>query len=323
MKFHVMVRTYNTYGGHPTLSLISDFLLWGVDGFGSAISELTVIFHFPHTRRARITLEQMYADFHANRRSLPKVVFRRQRGQASIDIASELLDGKNWEQGPGLSLQLFKAGVTETVAALELLKKRLTAKDDFNLSAFLAHCSKAHSRLPSTVEELVALAAEYKKNQAARYAVMSPWERLGIDWRVFHPDARSILDDPFFWESSNDFAPNGNDTGADLLADYRKWLLRNPAGDPMTFFRELIRKWGFLPNPSSDDGRTVTDEAAVALAFADFKLRADCSPSVAALARAAIRRQRQHAIEAIDWSHRNERLRSLDMLEAKLPASGG
>ena len=35
-----MVRTYDTYGGHSTLSLISDFLLQDAESFGSAVSEL-------------------------------------------------------------------------------------------------------------------------------------------------------------------------------------------------------------------------------------------------------------------------------------------
>lgn len=322
MDFYVMARTYNTYGGHSTLSLISDFLLGDADDFGSAVTELTVTFHFPQSGPASRTLEQMHADFHANRHGLPKVVFRRKRGQAAIDVASELLDGKEWKQERGLSLPLFKAGVAETIAALGLLRNRLTAKDGFNLEAFLSHCDDAQSRLPSTAEELVAFAEESKKRRSLRYAAISPWERLGIDWRDFHPDARKVLDDPFFWESSNDFAPNGNDTGADLLADYRKWLRRNPVEDPITFYRELIRRWGFSPEPSSDLGRTVMDEAAVALAFAEFKLRADCLPAVAALAREAIQRQRQEAVETVNWSHKEERLKSLEILEAKLPVGG-
>jgi uncharacterized protein YfeS len=323
MQFYVMARTYNTYGGHSTLSLISDFLLRDAGDLGPAVTELTVTFHFPHSGQARHTLEQMFADFHANRQSLPKLVFRRQRGQAAIDIASELLDGKDWEQKRGLSLPLFKAGVAETVAALGLLRKRLTAKDDFKLESFLSQCNEAQSRLPSNAEELAAFAEESERRRAARYAALSPWERLGIDWREFHPDARKVLDDPFFWECSNDFAPNGNDTGADLLADYRKWLRRNPSEDPITFYREQIRRGGFPPEPSSDLDRTVMDEAAVALAFAEFKLRAECRPAVAALAVAAIQRQRQQAIEAVNWSHKEERLKSLEILEAKLASSGG
>src|SRR5262249_36263737 len=115
---------------------------------------------------------------------------------------------------------------------------------------------------------------------------------------------------------------NGNDTGADLLGDYRKWLRRSPSGDPMVFYRELIRRWGFAAEAASEVDRTIMDEAAVALAFAEFKLRADCRPQVADLARAAIQRQRQQGIEAVNWPHKEERLKSLDLLEARLPSGG-
>jgi uncharacterized protein YfeS len=240
----------------------------------------------------------------------------------AIDIASKLMDGKDWELNRGLSLPLFKAAVAETIAALALLAQRLTAKDDFDLEAFLAHCRDAQSRIPSTPEELAELAEVCKTRRAARLAAMSPWERLAIDWRDFHPDARRILDDPFFWEVSNDFAPNGNDTGADLLADYRKWLKRNPVGDPVAFYQQLVRRWGFHLESSGDTARSVMDEAAVALAFAEFKLRAECRPEVASLALAAIQRQRTQAMEAVNWPHKEERLKSLDMLEAKLVDHG-
>ena len=192
MQFYVMARTYNTYGGHSTLSLISGFLLGDAGDFGSAVSELTVTFHFPHTGQALSSLEQLYADFHANRQSLPKVVFRRKRGQASIDIASELLDGKDWEQRRGLSLPLFKAGVAETIAALELLKNRLTAKDDFHLAAFLAHCNEARSRLPSTVEDLAALADECKKRQGRATRPCRHGNGWGLTGGTFIPTLGSI-----------------------------------------------------------------------------------------------------------------------------------
>ena len=73
-QFYVMAHTYNTYGGHPTLSLISDFLAGDADDFGSAMSELTVNFHFPPHGPTSATLEQG-ADFHTNRQTLPKVSF--------------------------------------------------------------------------------------------------------------------------------------------------------------------------------------------------------------------------------------------------------
>jgi len=322
MKFHVMTRTYNSWGGHPTLSLIPGFLLRDAGEWGSAVSELTVNFHFGTSGPPLRTLEQMFAEFHEKRLSLPKVTFNRKKGEVTIDIASELVDGKDSERRRELSLPLFKAGVAETLAALALLRKRLAPNDDFQLDALLAQCRQAESRLPSTQEEFAALADDIKRKRAERLAAMSPWEKVGVDWQDYHPNARQILDDPFYWDCVNDFAPHGNDTGADLLEDFREWLHQNPSGEPTTFYKQLIFQWGFPESPTNDLERSVFDEAAVALAFAELKLRAACSPAVAELARAAISRQRQEALNAVAWPHRAERLESLEKLERKLPQQG-
>jgi len=250
---------------------------------------------------------------------LPKVTFKRKKGEVIIDIASELFDGKASERMRELSLPLFKAAVSETLAALALLRKRLAPNDDFQLDALLAHCRQAESRLPSTQEEFAALADDIKRRRAERIAAMSPWEKVGVDWRDYHPNARQILDDPFYWDCVNDFAPHGNDTGADLLEEFREWLHQNPSGEPTTFYKQLIFQWGLPESPTNDLERSVFDEAAVALAFAELKLRATCSPAVAELARAAISRQRQEAHNAVAWPHRAERLETLEKLERKLP----
>src|SRR5262249_2263872 len=150
----------------------------------------------------------------------------------------------------------------------------------------LTHCGEARTRLPSTPKAFATLIQELEQKDAARRAALSPWETLDVDWRDYHPDARTILDDPFYWDCVNDFAPHGNDTGADLLEDYRKWLRRNPAGDPVAFYRRLLRQWGFEAESTAQPDADVADEAAVALAFAELKLRASCRPAVIALARA-------------------------------------
>jgi uncharacterized protein YfeS len=322
MQFYVMTRTYNAYGGHPTLSLIPGFLLRDAGELGSAVSELTVNFHLATSGPPLRTLEQTFSNFHESRLLLPKVKFKRKKGEVIIDIASELVDGRDSERVRDLSLPLFKAAVSETVAALALLRKRLAPSDDFRLEAFLTHCSQARGRLPSTPEELAALADDEKRKRAGRLAAMSPWDGVGVDWRDYHPNARKILDDPFYWNSSNDFAPHGNDTGADLLAEFREWLHQSPVGEPTTFYKQLTSQWGLPESPSNDLERSILDEAAVALAFAELKLRSTCSPAVAELARAAIRRQRQEALAAVEWPHRTERLESLEKLETKLPQRG-
>jgi hypothetical protein len=49
-----------------------------------------------------------------------------------------------------------------------------------------------------------------------------------------------------------------------------------------------------------------------------LKIRADCQPFVAQLAREAVRRQRQEALKAEGWPHREDRLKSLELIESKL-----
>jgi uncharacterized protein YfeS len=334
LKFFVTACTYAVFGEEDTFSLIPEFLLAGANDFGPAITELTVTFHFPTSGRPRRYLKQDYAIFIKKRLTLPKVVFRRNRGQVAIDVASELVDGKDMEKfseevdrhpeglRPRLSGRLFAGGVAETNGALTLLRERLTAKDDFRLEAFLAHCRQAQAKLPSTPKELTALVKHLENREVQRRASLSPWEKLDIDWRDFHPDARETLDEPFYWKSDNNFSPHGNDTGADLLFSYRGWLRRDPAGDPIGFYQRLLRRWGYRADPAREQGQWVIDEAAIALAFAELKLRGDCRPAVTSLARAAIRRQRQQALAAVDWPHRDDRLRSLELIEAKLPAGG-
>jgi uncharacterized protein YfeS len=322
LEFYVMACSYNTYGGHATLSLIGDFIVADAPEFGTGVTELTVHFNFPHSGPPRSTLERDYDKFHANLRTLPKVVFRRKRGKAVIDIASQLLDGKDLEWPTKLSVSLFRGGFEETVAALNLLRPRLTSKDLFSLDALLDHCRGREVDLPGSDEALAALKSELDRRKAELRERLSPWERLDVDWRDFHRDARRVLDDPFFWEEGNDFSPHGNDSGADLLSDYRRWLRGHPSDDPLRFYQNLMAQWALSEDATDPLVRSPMDEAAVALAFAELKLRADCRPSVAQLAREAVRRQREEALKAEGWPHREDRLKSLELIESKLQTGG-
>lgn len=316
MDFYVMAKSYNRYGGHSTLSPIGDFLLIGADSFGDAIKELTVTLHFPDSSLPKKTLEQLLVQHNSYRSSLPKITYRRAKGKIEIDIASEVMDGRDWLPSPRLSLPLFERGVGEVIHALSLMRKRLKKSDEFDLDAFLNHCEAAQQRIPNSENALRDLAAELKAADQAKRDLMSPWEKLGIDWEDFHPRASEILDDPFFWDCANDFSPNGNDTGADLLADYRDWVKGCKSGQPLAFLEILAKRWGY-PNIEGMDCE-VKDEAIIGLALAEIKLRAICDQQVCQLALKAIERQRTQAQGAIAWPHRDERLKALDQIETKL-----
>jgi uncharacterized protein YfeS len=316
MEFYVMAKSYNRYGGHPTLSPIGDFLLTGAVNFGDAIRELTVTLHFRNSGPPKRTLEQLLERHNSYRSTLPRITYRKAKGKVEIDIASELMDGEDWKFPTRLSLPLFERGVDEVVQALSLMRKRVKDAAAFDLEAFLAHCEAARHRIPGSEDALQDLAAELKAADQSKRDAMSPWEKLGIDWEDFHPRAREILDDPFFWDCVDDFSPNGNDTGADLLESYRDWLKRHADGQPIQFLERLAKQWGYTGFEVMDD--EVRDEAAIALAFADIKLRATCDQRARRLALEAIERQQNQAETATGWSHRDEKLRTLQKIAAKL-----
>lgn len=316
MDFYVMAKSYNRYGGHTTLSPIGDFLLMGGSSFGDAIKEITVTLYFKDSGPARKTLETLLERHISYRSTLPKITYRRAKFRVEIDIASDLIDGQDWKPSPILSLSLFHRGVDEIIQALGLLRKRIKGTDNFNLEAFINHCEAARKRIPTSEDALQDLAAELKVASQAKRDAMSPWEKLGIDWDDFHPSARDILDDPFFWECADDFSPNGNDTGADLLNNYRDWLKRHKEGQPIIFLERFAKQWGYKDIAAMDDD--VRDEASIGLAFADIKLRATCDQQARQLALEAIGRQRTQAQAAATWSHRDEKLKTLEKIEAKL-----
>ena len=125
-----------------------------------------------------------------------------------------------------------------------------------------------------------------------------------IDWSHYHPKAKEILDDPFFWDCADDLAPHGNDTGADLLDDYRRWDKRNRTRSPLDFLDRLLARWDIKPIPWSvtdkeavrklhrDDpiALSVCNESAIALAFAVLKMRAECAADVIQVALAGLAR---------------------------------
>lgn len=315
VDIEIMARSYDTFGSDATLSLLPALLLRDAGDFGPALAGIELTFHFATSGAPRRTLEDTFATFHAQRGQLPKVVFRRKQRRVAIDVASDVLDGGAWARQRGLSLDVLKGAANEAVAAMALLRKRFKPGDDFDIEGFLAHVSGFREALPADDDALQAFARKAAEAWKARAAAQSPWERLAIDWSTFHPDARALLDDPFFWDETDDFAPHGNDTGADLLEAFRSWSRRSRAeGGPVAFLHRLLASWG-LPGTTSGD---VFDEAVVALAFAQIKLQGRCASDVRGLALEAIGRQRDQAHGAHDWPHRQERLASLDKVEARI-----
>ncbi|QDT79703.1 hypothetical protein Mal35_31700 [Gimesia maris] len=295
MEFNVYYRTYNSYGGHRTLSLIGDFLITGAPSCGQALKELEVIIHIRNDGPPRKSLEEMFERFHTTLAELPRVTFYRKKHRVEITFYGEQFDLSQIESRT-LDLDLFCAASREIVNKMSLLQKRIRKTDDFDVQSFQLWLNSRLKELPETHEKLLQHENSILEQRKICYASMSEWHKLGIDFEDFHPKARSILDSPELWNVSDEFSPNGNDTGADVLELYRSWRKQNRNALPALFFNQLMDQWEVTVPPTADDeySKHTYSQSIIGLAFAQLKLESACHPDIAALALQSLQSESAH-----------------------------
>jgi uncharacterized protein YfeS len=260
--------------------------------------------------------------------SLPQVKFMRRRRRVDIKYETGIADASFLTRYGFLSVEVFVAALREIADALHLMDGKLE-KEDFDLERFHEDVATLITQVPDSEAGLRALKEKVEQEAKRRRAAMDPWELLDIDWDEFHPDARRLLDQPFFWSSTDGYAPHGNDTGADLLSDFTKWHRRHPDVPAHEMAAALLRAWDIAPMEfgavDEEDVRrvlatdpialSVTDDALVAVAFASIKLRGRCDAQTRGYALAALARQRTPAVLTDrGWEDPAERLRTLDLM---------
>lgn len=295
---------YDRYGAGTIYSFVGALLTVGLDEYGSAIESI----HFvaclkSRTTKPRSTLEGLFEQFHNYLKTLPKGTFYRRLKRVEISFQSEHFVSEDDKVGRP-SANKCNTGAEEIAAVLPLVKKRIKSTDDFDVDRFLADAARLLTTRIDSVEEWEHLRQQAKEKQAASRATKSPWELLEIDWSQYHRKAWEILDDPFFWKCADDVAPHGNDTGADLLDDYRRWDKCNRSRSPLDFLDRLLEGWDIKPidwsmtdehvvrrlNQDDPSGLSVCNESAIALAFAVLKMRAKCPADVIQMALAGLAR---------------------------------
>jgi uncharacterized protein YfeS len=305
MDVWVSTRSYNSFGGSYIFSLVGELLAARLNDYGSGVEFVELVACLrSRTRKFPPTLEDMFDRFHDHFvRELPLVTFRRKLKRIEITFLSEHFyegDDARRKASPGK----YKTAAEEVAGALPLLKRRIKPTDDFDADRFLADASRVLAvKFDSLAEwEEVRKVAEAKRS--ALRATKTPWELLEIDWSLYHPKAREVLDDPFFWECTDDAAPHGNDTGADLLEEYRRWDKRNRTRSPLDFLARLQKGWGIEPidwsltdpdavkrlDQDNPIAMSICNESAIALAFAVVKMRGECPADVSRRALAALTR---------------------------------
>ena len=295
---------YSEGGGSAIFSYAASLLTSRLGHYGSAIDEICIVFYLRSPMRdPSVGQEQLFDDFHEFVNRLPKINFHRKLKRVDIKFASKHFNAED-ERGWLPSVNKCNLGMSEALEALMLLKKKIKPSDDFDFSRFLADATRLLTTRIDTTDEWMRIREEAGVKELAIRATKSQWDLLEIDWDLYHVAARTILDDPFYWETANDITPHGNDTGADLLEDYLAWEKRNKGKPPLAFLDRELKKWAVEPidwtitvesavralHQADWAQMTLCNQAAIALAFAVVKTRCACPPEVVQMALAAIAR---------------------------------
>lgn len=307
IEFFCTKNTYNRSGHSPIFSPVASLLLVRTQesDFGQAIREINITANLrSRERKPRETLEALFDHYHKYIESLPGITFRRKRQHLEIHFLSDQFCDEDDRDATECDFETLNTAAREVAEALQLIHKRIKTADDFARDEFLQHTTALLSTgLPST-EEWRAVEQQAKTIRQAMRDSKSPWELLDVNWDKFHPDSRALLDDPFFWEATDEFAPHGNDTGADLLEDFRSWNKRNSHKSPLIFLTRLLKEWQITPVDWFDTDPAATrhaytrdaialnvcNQAAIAIAFAAIKFRGHCPSDVARYGVAALAR---------------------------------
>lgn len=331
MKIQIMSKTLQSYNSGPFWQA-GEFLNEGNPDFGA---NPAILFIRPHFRNVTgvVGFPQVLDAYNVVLSKLPKIRVMNKMKLVEIEYVSNTCMGEDLEAGPYKAKPGFNANwredlerrrhrydaellhrfCSELLEILPTFKKRLAKVDDFNFDGFLNWAALKLKDLPKTDESLKEYAtALYSKPQQPKNA--ASWDDLLIDWSKYHPQARQTLDDLFYWDCVNEYAPHGNDEGADLLEHFQRWRKRSKSADSKKFFERLMRDWGVM-------GKTeifqpgLHKDALIGLAFAHLKIDSACPSWVRNDALAAL----QERLTKVNQSESgNENIANLEMMIRKL-----
>lgn len=312
MEISVFHRLYNSFGGHRSISLVSELLEYDEPDFGSAVDEIEITVHFYHDGPARKSLEQSQENFHNNLKTLPKCTFYRKKNRIVLDIEGTFTTGYEIERNKKATIQInpdwVKATLVDIIENLPAIKPKIKKSDDFFYEEFLKYLRIKLEEIPHNVEELEKLQNEVRERRKEAFDKLDEWEKLELNWEDFHPSAKDVVPVPSLWSCGDEFAPNGNDTGADTLVLFADWNNCNRSKSPLVFLTKLLKDWEIDINSPYDSGFSSYTyfQATVGLAFASAKIRGECENPLKEKAILAIEKYLESIASETNWERKNE-----------------
>lgn len=285
--------------GASSVTAIGDLLELEPLDFGPALTEIDLTIHYP--LRPGLLQRKGWAKPPPK----PKENLRRvHRKKAKLDIrwislrrscknAFSFLKESNTPQA-------FALDFDDLVDALTYGTGTLKPSDEFDREGFLSfiqHQRQLDRGTPADIRQALEYANDLAKQ---RWEARDAWDKLSVDWDDMHPNARAILDDPQDWSNSHDFSPHGNDTGADIFADWSVYTNLTP--------EQAAQEIGWGSDFDLTNALCWKDwiEINLALAFGHIKKRGTCPQTLANSVLDALRQDLSRAKTLSNWEHQSE-----------------
>jgi len=189
-------------------------------------------------------------------KDLPRYKFKRKERIFEIAFKSKISGDEiielyrkqipDWKEPRNLELFIFF--YHEVVEVLQVLKKRVRKTDNFDVERLVRWIQSKESELPKDGREFHAFMTNVFSQMVTKTEI--GWEDLGIKWEDFHPDAKKILDEPFYWDCVDELSPHGNDEGAEVLVAFQNWRKKDRK-EPATHSSKSFCLDGALTNPKT------------------------------------------------------------------------
>lgn len=286
MKLTIMENSFNSYGRSVVFKPLEALVYLEAKDFGSALSETILTLQFNcslpfEQQKVNRSLRSSYDKF-IHSTDKPKRTFRRKKAELDIStkanfVSSEEFFPRSKDDYKTRNETYFRDW---NLHALNILKTELGASknkfkstDDFDFAACLAWLNSLSEKLPKTKREADILIDSFEKGLAVERSKLSDWELLGEDWSDYHATAREVVPFPELWSITNDLAPNGNDTGADVIhffQEKKSKILKSRDKGKTIFTREWESMWGEpIPEPNGNyDDLALNDYRKFVVGFA-------------------------------------------------------
>jgi hypothetical protein len=180
-----------------SISLVADWLECDFPDLGSAIEEFEVTLHFFHDGPAKKSLGKMQEEFHKSLKFLPKTKYFQQKQRFTLDVEGKFTTGYEIERQRKppiqINLEWVKSTLETIIDALPIIKQKIGNRNDFDFDGFKIILYSKLDEIPYTVKDLESIQELVVAKRETALKKLDEWEKLGIDWEEYHPNARKIV----------------------------------------------------------------------------------------------------------------------------------